>query len=258
MKKVQSLKRRCLSLLVSLGLTACSLSAPPPQDYGKLVFEDSFEGEGPLEGYTVNNADVLKITTKDGRYYAPIFDNTDDKTLHFNGAQGRLDAKLVSFPFTVVARNIGIGTVKDTQKMPPHSQHTYIFAGIQVHTKELEDRTSAHVVVGHRGGHFNTVEGKQTINGNSFVNDIGVNKATEGRADLLIQGLPDKSLKVFWQPANTTGAKDRWIPYFGHGDLPGQTPAFSDEVYVGLITYGAGQKGLPFAGTADSFELFQK
>lgn len=258
MNKMRVIKQRCLSVLVSFGLTACGISAPAQENLGRLVFEDSFETNGPLKGYTVNNPDVVKVSALDGRYFAPIYDNSNEKTLHFNKQQGRLDAQLVSFPFTLIARNIGIGTVEDSQKMPAYDMKPYLFAGLQVHTKDLEDRTSAHVVVGHRGDAYNTVEGKHTVNGKSWVNDVGVNKALNGKADLMIQGLPDKTLRVFWQPAKLDPAgKDRWIAYTGHGKLPGDVPQLSDEVYVGLITYAYQQAGLPFVGTADSFQIYK-
>ena len=42
------------------------------------------------------------------------------------------------------------------------------------------------------------------------------------------------------------------------GELPGDKPAYGEEVYVGLITYAAGKTGLPFAGTADRFQIYQR
>lgn len=257
---LRSVKNRCIALMVSLGLGACGYSAPSIEALGDPIFEDTFNVEGPLKNYTVNNPQVLDVMAKDGRYYAPLRDNANDKTLHFHQKQGRLDAVPVKFPFVVVVRNIGIGELENTQKMPGYKDHPYIFAGVQVHTKDLEDRTSAHVVVGHRGSTYNTVEGKQTVAGNSWVNDVGANKALKGRADLIIHGQEDKTLRVYWQPANIHPEKnkDRWIPYNGSGKLPGEAPAFTDEVYVGLITYAAEEKGLPFAGTADSWQVYQQ
>ena len=48
---------------------------------------------------------------------------------------------------------------------------------------------------------------------------------------------------------------DNWIPYRGTGELPGATPAYGAEVYVGLITYAGWTNGLPFVGTCDALEL---
>jgi len=255
------IKNKILTVLMGLGLTACGPNAPAADEYGQLIFEDDFTQDGGLQGYTVNNESALpKIQAQDGRYYAPVFDNPNDVTLHFNQKQGRLDAQKVTFPFTVVVRNIGIGLIDDSQAVPPHAGEPYIFAGVQVHTQDLNERTSAHVVVGHRGNHYSTVEGKNTLKGYSWVTDVGQNKVPDARADLLIQGLPDKTLKVFWQPPNLTpdATPDRWIAYNGQGHLPGDKPTFTDEVYVGLITYAAGDNGIPFVGTADSWHLYKK
>ncbi len=218
---------------------------------------DNFDGSGPLVDYVTNNASALPdVARVDGRYRANLLDNTDDRTLHFNGAQGRLDAKAVTFPFEVIARNVGIGTQADSQSPPPPSGEPYIFAGIQVHVQNLDEPTSAHVVVGHRGPTAFTVEGKNTVNGNSQQNDAGANVAPNGRADLRIVGNGDRTLTVYWQTPNPSPGSqaDDWTPYNGNGTLPGTAPAFGDTVYVGLITYAFGFGGVPFVGTCDAIE----
>ena len=90
---------------------------------------DSFDGTGPLEDFVTNNETALpKVEQVDGRYRAELTDNANNKTLHFNNEQGRLDAKLVSFPFEFIARNIGIGTLSDSQTPPtPQNSPIYIF-----------------------------------------------------------------------------------------------------------------------------------
>ena len=220
-------------------------------------FDDSFDGDGPLLGYTTNNASALPdVSRTDGRYRAVLTDNSNNRTLHFNQSQGRLDAQLVSFPFDYVARNIGIGTVADSQTAPTPNGSPYVFAGIQVHALDLEDRTSSHVVIGHRGGTYFTVEGKNTNNGSSSVNDDGFNVAPLGRVDLRIVGNPDRTLTVYWQQPNLSpgSTPDDWQLYRGSGDLPGPDPDYGASVYVGLITYALGSNGVPFVGTADSIE----
>ena len=97
-----------------------------------------------------------------------------------NADQGRLDARLVSFPFEVIARNIGIGTLANSQVAPDGSGDPYVFAGVQVHVPDLDEPTSAHVVVGHRGSTHFTIEGKNTVAGDSSVNDVGANAAPDG------------------------------------------------------------------------------
>ncbi len=218
---------------------------------------DTFAGTGPLLGYTTSNAEALpEVGRLDGRYRAVLTDNTDNKTLHFNESQGRLDAKLVSFPFDYVARNIGIGTLADSQIAPNPAGSTYMFTGVQVHTTDLEAADSAHVVVGHRGNTKFTIEGKNTVDGNSQVNDIGANTAPAGRADIRIVGNRDRTLTVYWQtPRPNPSSADDWQLYRGTGNLPGASAPFGESVYIGLITYAFGAGSVPFAGTADSIEF---
>jgi len=217
---------------------------------------DDFAGNGSLLGYTVNNPNSLPdVTRTNGRYRANLVDNTGNITLHYNARQGRLDAKQVTFPFEAIARNIGIGTQTNSQTAPTPTNSQYIFAGLQVHVLDFNSINSSHVVVGHRGGTHFTVEGKNTRNGASVVNDAGLGSAPLGRADIRIVGNADRSLTVYWQQPNLSGAPDNWQLYRGTGVLPGTAPTFGASVYVGLITYAQDQGGLPFVGTCDSFEI---
>ncbi|WP_190809097.1 hypothetical protein [Flagellimonas sp. S3867] len=218
---------------------------------------DSFDGTGPLVDFVVNNEAALpEVARENGRYRAELTDNTNDKTLHFNDDQGRLDAKLVSFPFEFIARNIGIGTLNDSQVAPTPENSLYIFAGVQIHVETLNSFNSAHVVVGHRGNTYFTIEGKNTVDGNSSVNDIGANIVPDGRADIRIVGNQDRTITVHWQIPNldydTTA--DDWKLYNVTGNLPGNAPAFDSNVYVGLITYAFGSNGVPFVGTCDAIQ----
>lgn len=225
-----------------------------PTPGGDGLVSDNFDGTGPLLGYTTARPEALPVVGRvDGRYRAELTDNTDNVTLHFHGDQGRLDAKLVTFPFDYTVRNIGIGTLADSQVAPNPSGSAYIFSGVQVHSADLDEAVSAHVVVGHRGSAKFTIEGKNTVNGNSRVNDIGGNTAPAGRADIRIVGNSDRSLTVYWQTPRS-GADD-WQLYRGTGALPGATAAFGPSVYIGLITYAYGSAGIPFVGTADGVEL---
>ena len=228
---------------------------------GGPSFADDFAGSGPLIDYTTNNPDALPdVSRVDGRYRAVLTDNTANKTLHFHNAQGRLDARLVEFPFDYVARNIGIGTLADSQTAPePNGHSAYVFAGVQVHHADLDARISSHVVIGHRGGTNFTVEGKNTNWGSSSVNDDGYGVAPLGRVDLRIVGNEDRTLTVYYQEPNTNPGvnADDWQPYRGDGDLPGSDPAFGSSVYVGLITYAYGDNLVPFVGTADSIEDYR-
>lgn len=228
----------------------------PVLDNGALVSDD-FSGSGSLLGYTTNNPEVLPdVGRVDGRYRAEVTDNTGNQTLHFHDDQGRLDAKLVTFPFDYVARNIGVGSLDNSQVAPEPAGSAYIFSGVQVHSTDLDAADSAHVVVGHRGNTRFTIEGKNTVDGQSRVNDIGANTAPDGRADIRIVGNSDGSLTVYWQvPRTDASAADEWQLYRGTGQLPGPTAAFGSSVYIGLITYAYGTNGVPFVGTADGIEF---
>lgn len=218
---------------------------------------DDFDGTGPLLGYTTARPDALPdVGRVDGRYRAALTDNTGNRTLHFNAAQGRLDAKLVAFPFDYIARNIGIGSLSDSQVAPDPPGSTFMFAGVQVHSTDLAAADSAHVVVGHRGNTQFTIEGKNTVDGRSRVNDIGANTAPSGRADIRIVGNGDRTLTVYWQtPRSASGGADDWQLYRGTGRLPGDTAVFGPSVYIGLITYAFETPSGPFVGTADSVQL---
>lgn len=225
---------------------------------GTAAFIDSFDGTGDLVDYTTNNASALpNVARLSGRYHAELLDNTDNVTLHFNQDQGRLDAKRVEFPFEFIARNIGIGTTSDSQVAPAHQNDPYNFCGVQVHVLDLSSPNSSHVVVGHRGPTGFTIEGKNTPNGSSAVNDIGANTVPDGRADIRIVGNEDRTLTVYWQTPNLDAENqaDNWQLYNGTGNLPGTAPTYESEVYVGLITYAFFTTGVPFVGTCDQIEI---
>lgn len=223
-----------------------------------IEFTDTFEGTGPLIEYVTNNESALpEVGRVDGRYKAVLTNNTDNVTLHFNEDQGRLDAKSVSFPFEFIARNIGVGTLEDSQSAPSSSNNPYNFAGVQVHAADFSSINSSHVVVGHRGGTAFTVEGKNTLNGDSSVNDIGANTVPEGRADIRIRGNMDRTLTVSWQIPNLNyeNAADNWVLYNNSGNLPGTPPDYGETVYIGLITYAFNNTGVPFVGTCDAIQI---
>ena len=120
-----------------------------------------------------------------------------------------------------------------------------------------DEPTSSHVVVGHRGPHPFTIEGKNTVSGSSSVNDIGENTVPSAKADLRIVGNADHTLTVYWQQPNPNPGSlaDNWKLYNNTGKLPGTAPAYGDEVYVGLITYAYDSVSVPLIGKADSFDI---
>lgn len=248
--------------LLPFALAGCSEQMPATPISSNV---DSFDGDGPLLQFKTNNAGALpEVERSQGRYRATLRSNADERTLHYNDRQGRLDAKRLKFPFEFIARNIGIGTLDNSQVAPapqdfPDPMKVYMFAGIQVHSLNFESLDSAHFVVGHRGKHTFTVEGKNTRNGRSYVNDAGDRVVPTGRADLRVVGTPGKKLKWYWQQPNIAPGEneDNWIPYREEGEFPGRQARFADEVYVGLITYSYGKTSVPFIGTSDSIEWNQ-
>ncbi len=101
-----------------------------------------------------------------------------------------------------------------------------------------------------------SLEGKSTRDGVSVYNNGGANIAPDGRADLRVVGNQDRNLTVYWQLPNPDpeAQADDWTLYDGEGNLPGPAPTYGADVYVGLITYAAGQAGIPFVGTCDTFQ----
>lgn len=250
--------------LLALFFYSCSESEPEvvvddnQETSDPLVFIDDFNGNGSLVDYVTNNAAALpQVTQSENRYHALLTDNTNNVTLHFHQDQGRLDAKSVSFPFEFIARNIGIGTVADSQTAAAPTNNPYIFCGVQVHVEDFNSINSSHVVVGHRGPTAFTIEGKNTVDGNSSVNDIGANTVPSGRADIRIRGNEDRTLTIYWQLPNLnhTVDSDNWTLYNGTGNLPGTPPNYGETVYVGLITYAFGSNGVPFVGTCDAIQI---
>lgn len=233
---------------------------PPPPPPPIATFDDGFDEDvTPLDSsYATYNAEALPIVGKKaGRYYAEVRSNVNNVTVHYNTSQGRIDAQLASFPFEVIARNMGIGQVEATQNAPSPEGSAYLLAGIIVHVLELASPNSAFVAVGHRGISPFTIEGKNTRNGVSTVTDLGPNQVPLARADLRVVGTSEGTLLVYWQHPNPDPGTqpDNWQPYGGTGALPGPAPDFGAQVYIGLITFASGDTGLPFVGTADSFHI---
>jgi len=229
-------------------------------DGNPIIRNDSFDSAGSdLVGYTTNNSASLPgVTQVSGHYAADLQSNAGNITLHYNGSQGRLDAKLTTFPFEAIARNIGIETSVGTQTAPGTTNDPIIFCGMQAHVEDLTSINSAHMVAGHRGSNATyTVEGKNTLNGSSTVTDEGNNAAPDCRVDMRFIGNANNTITAYWQLPNTNigVTPDSWSLYNGTGSLANNAPTFGDQVYVGLITYAQDGDGVPFSGTCDSFNI---
>lgn len=234
-----------------------SVSINQPQSSQAKTYHFGCPDLDPLPtNFVSNNPTVLpNVGSRCGRYIAELTDNQNNKTLHYHQQQGRFDGVVLSFPFKVIAHNIGIAPMGQPTANHEYSGTAYLFAGLQVHHINFDQISSAHLVVGQRGGTHNTVEGKNTRNGVSSVNDIGANRLPQGRADLMIEGTANGGLIASWRIAGTT----TWNLYNNTGDLPGNTPDWGNgnQVYVGLITYAYGNSGVPFMGVADSLEVVE-
>ncbi|WP_144394672.1 hypothetical protein [Pleionea sediminis] len=193
------------------------------------------------------------------RYTAQLTNNDNNRTLFYNGEQGRIDGVVARYPLEAILRNVGIAPVN--QPSQPHvvAQSAYNFVGLHIHHIDYNQIDSAHLVVGQRGATQNTIEGKQTVSGTSYVNDIGHNQLPNGRADIRLVIDSGGVVTAYWQEPNLSGnpALDNWTLYRNTGALPGSNPNWgsSGQVIVGIITYAYYQNGLPFWGVADQLEI---
>jgi len=164
----------------------------------------------------------------------------------------------VGFPFEVIARNVGIGTLADSQvSATPGSSASYLLAGLQVHALDLDTPDYSHLMVGHVGNAQFSVEGKNNRDAVTVFTSDGPNILMQTRADLRIVGDASRNLTAYYQEPNPDPGvqADQWRPYAGSGLLPGPQAEFGSEVYVGLATYAVGNEGVPFVGTCDSLEI---
>ncbi len=217
---------------------------------GSNSFDDNFEGSGALQGWYAFQPERLPgISQTNGRYLAEVDDNTGDITLWFNGNTGAGHFRFMAPGTEIIVRNIGIGvSPADTQTAPPTTGDPYAFGGLHFN-EDLSNPTnfSAHIVAGHRGGVFRTIETKVTTSGVSAVADEGFNAlgATIARCDMRAYLDPAGFLYIYYRAPNSS---DPWI----EAAWPGARPQFASGCQAGIIPYAAGTTGLPFVVTADS------
>lgn len=217
---------------------------------GAPTLDDAFAGSGDLTGwYPYQPSALPAVSQTGGRYLAELDDNTGDVTLWFNGSTGRGDFRFIAPGTEFIVTNIGIGQdAANTQTAPSTTGDPVIFCGLHFNADLNSPTTfSAHVVVGHRGGVFRTIETKVTTAGTSAVADEGFNAlgATDTRCDLRFVLDGSGNLSAWYRAANSS---DPWVAI----SWPGATPVFASGCYAGIITYAAGITGVPFVGTADA------
>lgn len=217
---------------------------------GAPTMSDDFSGTGALVGWHAWQASALpNVTQANGRYLAQLDDNTDDVTLFYHNDTGRLDSRRMKPGSEFICINVGIGvSAADTQTAPPTTGDPYNFCGWHFNG-DLDNPAaySAHVVAGHRGGVFRTIESKITTNGVSIVADEGFAPlGSIARADMRFVMALDGTLYAYYRAALSS---DPWIAISWPG---GSEPVFPNGCDAGLITYAAGSQGVPFVGTADS------
>jgi hypothetical protein len=291
-----------LGWLLNLGFAG---SAANPEDENHA---NTFASGGTLEelvGYNVHGGpndpggsplDVLdgdfgsktylEVGKKNNKYHAVINSNANDVTLHFHAEQGRLDSKRIDFPFTYVAKNIGIALTSDQSTYETYETNQFAFCGVQVHaygtgdttTHTLDDTESIHMVIGHRGSSAQScIEGKQTSSDASSVEDEGTDTIGTGvtRCDMRLRGLwSDTNSRWYVECAYRAVGTSTWTLY-GAGDAQnGREGASSGEIwsgasnvnecdfssgeaYIGLITYAQSTTGVDglWCGTCDEITL---
>ena len=185
-----------------------------------------------------------------GRYRA-LVTASDDDTLWFNFERGRLDAKLLSFPFDVIARRVGVGTTgaPDPVTGPPSipDADAVLLCGLLVHDADLGSDNWSFAVAGHRGATLRTVEVKHTLEGVSAIGALPSGTLATTRADLRMVGDEAGNVTAYWQEPGTS--PDNWTEIA----IPGTQHDYGAQVYVGLITYH-GHGSRPFVGTCDALE----
>ena len=176
-----------------------------------------------------------------------------------------MDYQRVRFPTEAIPNeyvfyNIGVGPTSDPRDDLSYSSGAINFAGLIVHDANTATNSYMFAVVGHRGASAqSTVETKSTVTGSSNVADEGTDIFGTGvtHGDLAVALHNDgRALFKFkdvsastWTYINSgTGLTPATRPNLGTG---------GDEVLVGFISYAQGTTGVPFVGSADSFDVFE-
>lgn len=215
--------------------------------------------------HVFNDNPNLLVVKRNNRLYGEVTvaaNGTGQDTTFFDLDQGQLNSRVMTFPFEVIALDIGIGTILDPLTSHPVNGG-YNFCGLHVHqlsstidnnVEFLANINSSHCVVGHRGGTHNCVEFKNTLAGSSSQGDTSFNSLPLGRADLRVTGSAAGLLTWYYKEP---GAANWLLINGGTGFPPGTQPTYGASVDVGIIGYAYTNTGLDFAMTCESIQYIQ-
>lgn len=231
-------------------------TAPRPVESGtadqNTDLSDPFDGTGSLTDWSTINAASLPGVEQTGGYYrAPVPSHSGTTTTHFNTDYGRLDYRLVEFPFEAIANGVRIADISDPETTVSFTSE-YAFCGLQIQN-DPSSPTDAyqHAVVGRRGPNTgsaggNTLERKTTTSGSSTQNDIGPDAVPGLIVDIRVVGTAGtpNTIEWYYRIAGDTA----WTAL----TMPGTEPSWDNEIAFGLVTYAYLTISSPgFAGYID-------
>lgn len=233
-------------------------------------FQATFEGDGSLANFTQYDADNptgvpsslasnegVAAQQLNGQYHARLDDNSTNRSLFLDADQGRLDAIDATFPFEVIAKNVGIRSITEHELPPSHPSGTAFLSGVQIHSSDFSSANYVHFLAGHGPENSQTLEAKSTRNGNSVWDLENAETLDFGRADLRLVGDSEGNIQAYWRlPSEGESPEAEWQAYEGSlgagpAQFPGDAPDFSNEVLIGLVTYAFGDVGEGFIGSAE-------
>lgn len=253
---------------VALAITEYTATIDSPL----FAIADTFDGTGTLGSHWLNyQSSVQTVDRQSGYMEADVDDNTADVTLWYNTDRGRMDYQRVRFPTGAVPNeyifyNIGVGPVGTPRDDLSYSANQFSFAGLIVHDATTSTNAYMFSVVGHRGTLAqSTIEIKSTVatgGGTSYVDDEGTDVFGTGvtHGDLAVELRNDGSAKFKYKDVSSS----TWT-YINSGTgltpgaptVPPDLGTGGDEVLVGFISYASGTTGIPWVGSADSFDVFE-
>ena len=233
------------------------------------MFTDYFVGDGPFAGWIPFNDSALPNAQRvNDQYNSGEVSNANvASTTWFNADRGRADWKLRPFPTTgtdeYILFNVGVGPVSDPSlNLPYLNGGQFAFAGLICADENTSLATYEFSVIGHRGSDAeSTFENKRTVAGSSNpISDEGDNAVGIGvtHADIRLRLNAGNTIDWAYRAVGT----EPWTPIqeglaWEGSPGPGSITFSSNNVYIGIITYGFGfvPAGGDFVGTADAAVL---